>query len=127
MRVTLYLTLASDDGRAEVVLRLDRGRDLLAQHHRLRRGLDVHLELGLLVLLDPERAAAHVRDDDLVDPERRVRGQLELAVEAAERVGREVLGEDLLALGILDLDGERLAGEVGGVRLVVPGAGRPRT
>ena len=96
----LVLDLRLGDRRAEVVVRLDRGRDLLAQHHRLRRGLDGHLELGLLVLLDPERAAAPVRDEDLVDAQRRVRGQLERAVEAAELVGLEVLGEDFSPLGL---------------------------
>ena len=121
----LVLDLGLGDRRAEVVLRLDGRRHLLAQHHRLVRGLDAHLELGLLVLLDPERAAAMVGDEDLVNSERRVRGQLERAVEAAEGVGLEVPGEDLLALGILDLDREGLAGEVGGVRLVVAGVRDP--
>ena len=89
------------------------------------RGLDVHLELGLLVLLDPERAAATVGNEDLINSQRRVRGQLERAVEASEGVGREVLGEDLVPLGILDLDGEGLAGELRGIRLIVAGARDP--
>ncbi len=123
--MTLYLTFASETGAAEVVVRLDGRRDLLAEHHRGRRGLDVHLELGLLVLLDAERAAAPVGDEDLVDPQRRVGGQLERAVEAAEGVGLEILGEDLLPLGIVDLDGEGLAGEIRGVGLVVAGVRDP--
>ena len=58
----LVLHLGLGDRRAEVVLRLDRGRDLLAEHDRLGRGVDRHLELGLLVLLDAEAAAAVVVD-----------------------------------------------------------------
>ena len=66
-----------------------------------------------------------VGNEDLIDPQRRVGGQLERAVEAPEGVGREVLGEDLVPLGIVDLDGERLAGELRGVRLIVAGARDP--
>ena len=121
----LVLDLRLGDGPAEVIVRLDGRRDLLAEHHRGRRGLDAHLELGLLVLLDPERAAALIGDEDLVDPQRRVGGQLERAVEAPESVGLEVAGIDLLTLGILDLDGEGAAGEIRGVRLVVAGVRDP--
>ena len=113
------------DGRAEVVFCLDRRWHLLAQHHGLGGSLDVHLELGLLVLLDPERSAAHARDGDLVNAKGRIRRQLDRAVEAAEGVGLEVPGQDLLTLGILDLDGEGLAGEVRGVGLIVAGVGHP--
>ena len=60
-------------------------------------------------------------DEDLIDAQRGVRGQRELAVEAAVGVGGEVLLEDLFALGIVDLDREGLVGEVGGVGLVVLG------
>ena len=123
--MTLYLTLASATGEAEVVLRLDRRRHLFAEHYRLRRGVDVHLELGLLVLLDPERAAAVVVDHDLVNAQSRVGGQLERPVKTAEAVGLEFLGQHLLALGIVDLDGEGLVGEVRGVGLVVAGVGHP--
>ncbi len=35
------------------------------------------------------------------------------------------LGEDLVPLGILDLDGEGLAGELRGIRLIVAGACDP--
>ena len=63
--------------------------------------------------------------EDLVDSQGRVRGQLERAIEAAEGVGREVPGEDLVALGILDLDREGLAGELRGVRLIVAGMRDP--
>ena len=121
----LVLDLRLGDRPAEVVLRLDGRRHLLAEHHRRGRGLDRHLELGLLVLLDPERAAAVVGNEDLINAQRRVGGQLERAVEAAEAVGREVLGEDLVTLGILDLDGEGLAGEVRGIRLIVARARDP--
>ena len=89
--------------------------------------VDVHLELGLLVLLDPERAAASIGNEDVIDPERRVGRQLERAVEAAELVGREVLGEDFFTLGIVDLDVERLAGEIGRRRADRSGRARPRT
>ena len=54
MRVILYLTFACGDRSAEIVLRLDGRGHLLTEHHRRGRSVDLHLELGLLVLLDPE-------------------------------------------------------------------------
>ena len=63
----------------------------------------------------------------LVLAERGVGRQLELAGDAAVVVGRERFAVDLLALRVVDLDGERLVGER---RLVVAGRtspGGPRT
>ena len=61
----------------------------------------------------------------MINPERRVRGQLERTIESAELVGHESLGEDLFALGILDLDRETLAREFAGTRLVIASAADP--
>src|SRR5262245_66686927 len=45
--------------RAEVILGLDLGRDLLAQHHGLRRCLDRDLEFWLFVFFNAERVAGN--------------------------------------------------------------------
>ena len=66
-----------------------------------------------------------IGDEDLVDPERRIRGQFNRAVEAAECIGLEFLGQELLAFGIPNLDGEPLVGEIEGVGLIVAGMGHP--
>ena len=66
--------------------------------HRLPGGLDLDLELGLLVLLDPETAAAVVFGMwMLLDAEHGVLGQRQLAGDAAVGVGGEGLLEDLFA------------------------------
>ena len=112
-------------GAAEIVVRLDGGRNFLTQRHRLGRGRDAHLELGLLVLLDPERATSALRYEDVILTERRVRGELERSVEPSELVGGELLGENFLTLGVPDLDVERLAGEICCVGLIVARARDP--
>ena len=112
------------DGRAEVVFGVDRGGDLFAEHDGLGRRVDGDFEFGLLVFLDAERAAAVVDDQELVHAECGVVGQVELAGEAAEVVGRERFGVDLLAFGIVNLDLEGLVGEFGFVVLRRTGRGR---
>ena len=57
--------------------------------------------------------------------QRGVGGQFELAVDAAVVVGRERLGVDLLALGVVDLDLERLMGELRAASVVVLGLANP--
>ena len=122
----LVMDLRLGDRPAEVVAGFDRGRDRLAQPRRGLGRLDLHLELGLLVLLDAERAGARdIADGDGIAPQRRVGGELERAVEAAEGVGHEPVRVDLVPLGIVDLQVERPAGELGGVGLVVLRAGDP--
>jgi len=107
----LVLDLGLRDRRAEIVFGLDAGLDFFAQGDRLGGRLDLDLELGLLVLLDAERAdPSTARQADPVDAEGGLVGDLELAIEAAVLVGRVGVLEDLLALGIIDLDGELLAG-----------------
>ena len=113
------------DRRAEVVLRANRGGDLFAELDRLLRRFDRDFVLRLLVLFDAERAAAVVHDLQVVLPERGVGGEFEFAGDAAEVVGRERFGINLFALGILDLDLERLVGELRRVVLVVLGAADP--
>src|SRR5262249_43833031 len=96
----LVSDLRFSDRSAEVVIRLDRHRDLVAEHDRLGRGVDADFELGLLVLLNSERAAAMLRNHDPIYPQRRVGWELERTVEAAEDVGYELLGKDLITPGI---------------------------
>src|SRR5208337_4825480 len=110
----LVLDLGLGDWRTEIVLCLDRRRHLLAQHHRLGGSIDAHLELGLLVLLDPERTAAAIPaamcDTNLVNSKGRVRRQLKRPIETAEGVGLEAPGQYLLALRVLNLNREGLVG-----------------
>ncbi len=76
--------------RPEVVRRLDGRGDHVAKLDRLRRRLDGHLVFRLLVLLDAERAAAaRTGQEELVHAQGRVLRQRVLAVESAERIGRE--------------------------------------
>ena len=89
--------------------------------------LDVDLELGLLVLLDAERAAAVIEDHELVNAQGRIRRQLERPIETTEGVGHKRLRQDFLTLRIVDLDIEGLVGEVAGVRADRSGIGPPRT
>src|SRR5262249_6756957 len=126
-----YLVLHPGAGHrgAEIILRLDRGLDGLAQLHRLLGCLNCYLELRLLVLLDAETAAAKVVvaliDREAVGPKGGSGGQGELTGEPGVGVGGEVLLVDLVAPGIVDADGEGLVGEVGRVGLVVPGMPHP--
>ena len=95
--------------RAEVVLRPDDGRDLPAELDSLLARLDRDLELGFLVLLDPEPVARAGRplavelDPDAVHAQRRLLLQLERAGHAFELVGRERLCIDVFAFWVSDL------------------------
>ncbi len=66
-----------------------------------------------------------VDDHELVNAKTRIRGQLESPIETAEGIGHKLLRQHLLALRIVDLDGEGLVGKVRGLGLVVAGSGHP--
>ena len=134
--VDLILHLGLGHRRAEVVFGLDRGGDFFAQHHRLGRRVDGHLELRLLVLLDAEAAAAEsvdpwaaARNDDAqpVDAQRGVGGDDILALDAAVGVGLLLLRNDFSPLGLWISTVKSLAGKLGSVRPCRIGHGGPRT
>ena len=66
-----------------------------------------------------------VQYEDVIFTQRRIRGKLERSVEPAKLVGGELLGENLLTLGVPNLDVERLAGEICCVGLIVARARDP--
>ena len=107
----LVLQLRFRNRCAEVVLGVDRRDYLLAQHDRLGRSVDLNLELRLLVFLDPERSAAVTGNIDAVYAQRSIARQLVFTVQPAVLVRLETLLKDLLALGVIDSDRERLASE----------------
>src|SRR5581483_7209008 len=113
----LELDLGLGDRGAEVVLRLDGGLGLLAQADRLLGRLDRDLELGLLVFLDAEAAAAVIDDLQAVDAQEHTLGKRNLADEAAVLVGLERLLVNLLAARSVDADEEFSTGEVGSIGL----------
>ncbi len=121
----LVLDLGLRHRRAEQVLGLDLGGNLFAQHHRLGRGVDLHLKLGLFVLLDAEVAPPLAIDSKLVHPQRGVDRQFILAVQPAIFVGLKRLFKDLVPLGAVDEDQKVLPGEIRDVILIVPGVANP--
>ena len=75
------------DRGTEVVLPLDGEGDRVAQPDRLRWTIDRDFELRLLVLLQPERAAAVARDLDVVDPQPRIRRRGPVECHPAKVIG----------------------------------------
>ena len=109
VRVILYLTLASVTGPAEVVARLDRGRHLLTEHHRRGRRVDLHLELRLLVLFDPERTAAVFGSEDLINARASAsEGSSNEPSNPPNASAMNSLVKTLSPLGFANLDGKRL-------------------
>ena len=82
------------DCSAEVVVGFDRRRDLVAECDWFLRSLDLHLEFGLLVLLNAERAAAVTGGDEMPHSQRSVFRQLVITGEAAKRIGIHRPSED---------------------------------
>ena len=117
----LVLHLRFRDRRAEKVFCLDRGGYFFAQADRLFRGLDPHVELGLLVLFDAEAPPAVIDDEQLVNAQRRSLGERDFAVEPTEFVGRIFLFEELFSFGVVDLYRESPVAERRRIGLVVFG------
>ncbi len=113
------------DGRSEVVIGLDDGRQLLAEPGVGRTGLDRDFELGLPILLDAEGPPARVplaANLDPVDPERRLGGKRELAVQPAEIVRARGALVDLVAARVVYRDFKLRVGHVPhDARLHLPG------
>ena len=129
MRSDLVLHLGLGDRRAEVVLGLDRGGDLFAQHDRLRRRVDRHFELRLLVFFDAEVAAAHGLANHQADTRpawRRRAAYIRPRSRRSRRPGSSSRAT-FSPLGSCNLDGELLIGEVGRIRPDRTGRGEPRT
>ena len=89
---------------AEVIVRIDGRRDLVAKCNRFLWSFDLHFELRLLVFLNAERSAAIADSIELPHAEWCVLGQFVLSSESAEFVGVHRLAEDHFPFWISQLD-----------------------
>ena len=103
---------------AEVVVRLHLHLEALAQQHRLGRCLDLHLELRLLVFLDPEALPTEMLiapdhpvppQRDLVVPQRRFFRKMQFPAHAAPLIRFDVRLDQLFTPGIGHGCGDRFS------------------
>ena len=123
--VDLILHFGLRDRRAEIILRLDRGRDRFAEHHRYGRRVDRDFVLRLLVFLDAETAAAHVLNVQRVNAQRSIGGHRIFTLDTAVGIGFFTFLDDSLALGIVNFYREIAVGKLRTVFHIVFGVPNP--